>query len=111
VKTRQLAINSVSTRTLCLEFNWSPIVKSVASIGHVHVDDMADKPGELSNCNADRTLPGAGCLDLGQIFGRLEAFGYAGCFSIEMFDEDLWAMPATIAAKRMYASLLPLCSD
>ena len=134
---------------LCLEFNWSPIVKSVRTavdvarrsgaanvgvlfdpahyhctpsklemldtdsvpfIGHVHVDDMADKPGELSNCNADRTLPGAGCLDLGQIFGRLEAFGYAGYFSIEMFDEDLWAMPATMAAKRMYASLLPLCS-
>ncbi|MDP7633582.1 MAG: sugar phosphate isomerase/epimerase family protein [Candidatus Latescibacteria bacterium] len=134
---------------LCVEFNWSPIVKSVRTavevarrsgadnvgvlfdpahyhctpsklemldvdsvpyIGHVHVDDMADKPGELSNCNADRALPGEGCLDLGQIFGRLEQFGYDGYFSIEMFDEELWAMPPTVAAKRMYDSLLPLCS-
>jgi 4-hydroxyphenylpyruvate dioxygenase len=88
---------------LCLEFNWSPMVKSlrtaadvarrtgrqnvgvlfdpahyhctptkfdqltrenVAAIRHVHVDDMRDKPGELSDCNADRVLPGQGCLDL-----------------------------------------------
>ncbi len=133
---------------LCLEFNWSPVVKSVRTavdvarrsgsnnvgvlfdpahyhctpsklemltaesvphIAHVHVDDMADKPGELSNCNADRALPGEGCLDLRQIFGRLEQFGYEGYFSIEMFDEQLWAMPADQAAARMYASLLPLC--
>ena len=134
---------------LCLEFNWSPIVKSVRTavevarrsgssnvgvlfdpahyhctpsklemltadsvqyIGHVHVNDMADKPGELCNCNADRVLPGQGCLDLQQIFGRLEQFGYQGYFSIEMFDEQLWAMPADQAAAKMYASLLPLCA-
>ncbi|MBT3341450.1 MAG: sugar phosphate isomerase/epimerase [Gemmatimonadetes bacterium] len=134
--------------TLCLEFNWSPIVKSVRTavevarrsgvanvgvlfdpahyhctpsklemldaesvpfIAHVHVDDMADIPGELSNCNGDRRLPGEGCLDLPLIFSRLELNGYDGYFSIEMFDEELWAMSPEAAAKGMYASLLPLC--
>lgn len=133
---------------LCLEFNWSPIVKSIRTavdvarrsacdnvavlfdpahyhctpsklemldadsvpfIAHVHVDDMADTPGELSNCNADRRLPGEGCLDLPRIFSRLEQFGYKGYFSIEMFDEELWALPPEAAAERMYASLQHLC--
>ncbi|MBI4023715.1 MAG: sugar phosphate isomerase/epimerase [Verrucomicrobia bacterium] len=134
--------------TICIEFNWSPIVKSLRTaaeiarrsqaknvgvlfdpahyhctptkadqldaenvrfIKHVHVNDMRDKPGELSQCNADRVLPGAGCLDLKALFGALEKHGYKGCFSIEMFNDELWAMPAAQAAKLMYNSLLPLC--
>jgi len=134
--------------TLCIEFNWSPIVKSlrtaaqiarrsrvanvgvlfdpahfhctpskfdqldeanVAMIKHVHVDDMADKPGELSDCNADRVLPGSGCLDLKAIFSRIEKLGYRGYFSIEMFNDKLWAMTPQRAAKLMYNSLLPYC--
>ena len=136
--------------TLCIEFNWSPIVKSlrtaaeiarqsgaknvgvlfdpahyhctptkfeqltaqnVAMIRHVHVNDMADKPGELSNCNADRVLPGDGCLDLKSLFNRLERHGYCGYYSIEMFSEKLWKMPARRAARLMYQSLLPYCRD
>ncbi|MCL4506293.1 MAG: sugar phosphate isomerase/epimerase [Chloroflexi bacterium] len=132
--------------TLCLEFNWSPVVKSLRTaaeiarksrmsnvgvlfdpahyhctptkfdqlnaqnipcIRHVHVDDMNDKPGELSNCNSDRALPGKGCLDLKSIFNQLERYGYRGHYSIEMFDEKLWQMPARKAAKIMYQSLLP----
>lgn len=133
--------------TLCLEFNWSPIVKSirtaadvarrsgrsnagvlfdpahyhctpskfeqltgenVALVRHVHVDDMRDKPGELSNCNSDRVLPGQGCLDLPALFGRLEEHGYRGYYSIELFNEELWSMPVRDAAKLMYQSMLTL---
>lgn len=136
--------------TLCIEFNWSPLVKSlrtaaeiarrsgadnvgvvfdpahyyctptkfdqltaqnVATIRHVHVDDMRDKPAELSNCNSDRVLPGQGILDLDALLGTLERHGYDGLFSIELFNEDLWAMPAHQAARLMYESLLPLCED
>ena len=132
--------------TLCLEFNWSPVVKSlrtaaevarksrasnvgvlfdpahyyctptkfdqlnaqnIALIRHVHVDDMNDKPSELSNCNSDRALPGHGCLDLKAIFGQLDRNGYRGYYSIEMFSDKLWAMPARKAARIMYDSLLP----
>lgn len=135
---------------ILIEFNWSPVVKSlrtaaeiarrsgaknagvlfdpahyhctptkfeqltpenVATIKHVHVDDMRDKPGELSNCNADRELPGNGVLDLRAIFGRIEELGYRGNFSIEMFSEKLWALPPAEAARRMYSSLLPFCED
>lgn len=134
--------------TLALEFNWSPLVKSLASavrvcelvnhprlgvlfdpahyyvtptkfsdltpgnirwIRHVHVDDMANKPADLSNCNTDRELPGEGILDLTAILGTIEAHGYDGAFSIEMFSEELWALPAEEAARRCYQSLLPLC--
>ncbi len=78
-------------------------------IRHVHVDDMRDKPGELSHCNSDRVLPGRGCLDLTDLIGRIESFGYRGFYSIEMFNEELWRLPADEAAALMYNSLLPFC--
>lgn len=133
---------------LAVEFNWSPVVKSlrsakivvdeadhervgilfdpahfhctpsklddltadvVAKIAHVHVDDMADKPGDRSDCNADRVLPGKGVLDLKAILGRIEAHGYGGAFSIEMFNDALWKLPADDAAQQMYAAMKRLC--
>ena len=136
--------------SIALEFNWSPIVRSLQSavriaeqvdhpqfgvlfdpahyyttvtkfehltpetvrwIKHVHMNDMRDKPGELSNCNSDRVLPGQGVLDLHAIISRLEAYGYQGFFSIEMFNEELWALPAETAAMHCYQSLLPLCHE
>jgi len=135
---------------LCVEFNWSPVVKSLRTaieiarrsgmpnvgvlfdtahyhctpskfeqmnaesvpfIRHVHINDMRDKPGELSDCNSDRVLPGQGCLDLRAVVSRLDSCGYDGYYSIELFNEDLWAMPAAEAARLMYESLLPLCDD
>ena len=135
---------------LLIEFNWSPVVKSlrtaaeiarlsgavntgvlfdpahyhctptkfdqlnaanVALIKHVHVNNMRDKPGELSNCNDDRLLPGEGVLDLKALFGQIEKHGYVGDFSIEMFDPGLRKLPPLEAATRMYRSLIPLCES
>jgi 2-keto-myo-inositol isomerase len=132
---------------LLIEFNWSPIVKSLRTaaevarrsgsanagvlfdtahyhctpskfeqidsatvdlIGNVHVNDMRDKPGELSHCNDDRELPGEGHLDLQAILGRIGSFGYEGYYVLEMFSDRLWAMPAAEAARLMYASMLRL---
>lgn len=146
---RDLAEQFPESCALAVEFNWSPIVKSVRSafavtqaannprvgilfdpahyhcttskledltepvvkkILHVHVDDMRDKPGELSHCNADRVLPLEGTLDLKQLLGRLEQHGYQGLFSLEMFNEDLWQMPAAKAAPLCYASMKKLCA-
>jgi len=131
-----------------LEFNWSPVVKSLRTaveaalrsgnprvgvlfdtahyhctptkpdqinaqsvplIRHVHLNDMRDKPGELSNCNSDRVLPGQGCLDLKEIIGTLDKNGYSGLCAIELFNDELWAMPPERAARLMYESLLPFC--
>ena len=75
----------------------------------MHLDDMRDKPGDLSHCNDDRVLPGQGILDLPALIARLEQHGYQGYFSIEMFNRDLWQLPAAEAARRCYESLLPLC--
>ena len=63
------------------------------------------KPGDRSDCNGDRVLPGEGILPLKAMFNRIEAAGYKGFFSIEMFNADLWALPCGEAAKRMYASM------
>jgi 2-keto-myo-inositol isomerase len=134
---------------LAVEFNWSPVVKSVRSahvvveeaadprvgilfdpahfhctsskfedltpdvikhIAHVHVDDMRNLPGEHSNCNADRMLPGEGILDLKRLLGTIEQGGYRGAFSIEMFNEDLWKLPVDEAARRCYAAMMKLCA-
>ncbi len=78
-------------------------------IRHVHVNDMADKPGEHAHCNSDRRLPGQGILDLREILGRIESHGYSGFFSIEMFDEELRSLPPRRSAGILYESLLSLC--
>ena len=134
--------------SIAVEFNWSPVVKSLHSavrvaekvdhpqvgvlfdpahyyttvtkfehlnaqsvrwIKHVHLDDMRDKPGELSNCNSDRVLLGQGILNVRGLIERLEQYGYTGFYSLEMFNEDLWKLPVTEAARQCYDCLLPYC--
>jgi sugar phosphate isomerase/epimerase len=85
--------------------------EAVGWIKHVHLNDMADKPGELSNCNADRVLMGDGILPLSALIGRLEEYGYEGSYSIELFNEGLWQLPAAETAALCYQSLLPYCED
>jgi 2-keto-myo-inositol isomerase len=84
-------------------------VDSVRWIKHVHLNDMPDKPADLTHRDADRVLPEEGVLDLPEILGAIERSGYAGFFSIELFNADLWRLPAKEAARRCYESLLPLC--
>jgi len=85
--------------------------RTVPWIKHVHFDDMRDKPGEYSNCNSDRVLPGEGAIDLPDLIGRLERHGYRGYYSIEMFNEDLWKLPAAEAARLCYESMARLTAD
>ncbi len=133
---------------IAVEFNWSPIVRSLPSavrvaqladhprvgvlfdpahyhttptklsdinagsvryIKHVHLDDMPDTPPDLTHRDFDRVLPGEGVLDLREIIAAIEQNGYDGYFSIELFNADLWQLPAKEAARRCYESLLPLC--
>jgi 2-keto-myo-inositol isomerase len=84
--------------------------EGVRWVRHVHMDDMRDKPGELSHCNDDRVLPGEGIVGLPALIERLEAGGYRGYWSLEMFSAELWALPAAEAARRGYESLRRLCS-
>ena len=81
--------------------------ETVPFIRHVHVDNMPAKPAEYTNCNADRLLPGdpRGAYDLAAIFGRLEVLGYRGDYCIEMFSDELWALPPAESAKRMFDAM------
>jgi sugar phosphate isomerase/epimerase len=146
---RAVARNFPDGVKLALEFNWSPVMKSLRSasivveeaddprvgilfdpahfyctpskfedltpqvvgrIVHVHVDDMRDKPGDRSDCNGDRVLPGEGVVGVKRLIDHLEAHGYRGMFSIEMFNAELWAMPAVVAATKMYEAMKNLTS-
>lgn len=78
-------------------------------IKHVHLNDMPDIPADLAHRDFDRVLPGEGVLDLPEIISALERSGYEGYFAIELFNADLWALPAKETARRCYESLLPLC--
>src|SRR5215213_3266739 len=84
---------------------------SVKWIKHVHLNDMPETPADLTHRDFDRVLPGEGVLDLPEIIAALEKNGYKGYFSIEMFSAKLWRLPAKEAARRCYASLLPLCEQ
>lgn len=147
---RDLALSIPESVAVALEFNWSPLVKSLRSAGraveaaahprvgilfdpahyhctsskfedltprvverilHVHVDDMRPLPGELSNCNSDRVLPGEGALDLRRIFGRLEEHGYKGLYSLELFNADFWVLSVEESARRGYEALVRLCGE
>ena len=46
-------------------------------------------------------------LDLPEAISALEKNGYGGYSSIEMFNAELWQLPAKEAARRCYES--PLC--
>jgi len=82
---------------------------SVKWIKHVHLNDMPDIPADLAHRDFDRVLPGEGVLDLPEIISALEKSGYEGYFAIELFNAELWALPAKETARRCYESLLPLC--
>jgi 2-keto-myo-inositol isomerase len=78
-------------------------------IKHVHLNDMPDIPADLAHRDFDRVLPGEGVLDLPEIISALEENGYGRYFAIELFNADLWVLPAKETARRCYESLLPLC--
>ena len=83
----------------------------IKKIIHVHVNDMHDKPGDLSNCNADRVLPGQGCLDVPGLIRTLEQAGYKGLFSIELFNDELWKLPPEQCARQCYQSMQQLTTN
>ena len=76
-------------------------------IKHVHVDNMPMSPAETTDCNTARLLPGdpASAYDLVDLFGRFEKFGYKGNYAIEMFNDELWAMPPAAACQKMFAAM------
>lgn len=73
---------------------WDPdlereIARAGASICSFHVCDWRTPTRDLLN---DRTLMGAGCIDIPRIRGWVEAAGFDGFNEVEIFSEEYWGM-------------------
>jgi len=67
----------------------------------VHLNDAPT--GRLEEVeDGKRVLPGEGVIDLKQFFAELNAVGYRGPISLEVFSEKLKALPAEEAARRAW---------
>src|SRR5688500_7262863 len=60
------------------------VVAQPGRLFFVHVNDVPASPRELW-ADADRVLPGTGCVPLGAIFDSLARSGYGGYVSLELF--------------------------
>lgn len=72
-----------------------------APIAFVHLNDARDLPREILR-DSDRVLPGQGCFPLREIVRRIEATGYDGYYSLELFNAELWAADPFEAAARCH---------
>ncbi len=70
----------------------------------VHLDDAEDRPREALS-DAHRLLPGEGVIPLERLVRRLEALGYDGVYSVELFRPEYWAWEPLRLAREARASL------
>jgi 2-keto-myo-inositol isomerase len=76
-----------------------------AHIFAFHLDDLEDTPKEAIT-DAMRVLPGLGVVPLADICRRLQAIGYDGPCSVELFRPEYWGWdPQELAVKARGAAL------
>jgi 4-hydroxyphenylpyruvate dioxygenase len=73
-------------------------------IAIVHAND-ALKKGERNYGLQERILPGEGDLDLREFYKILKEENYKGPVSVELFNEEVWKMPPTEAARLAWKSI------
>jgi len=76
-----------------------------------HLNDLRDCPPEVCNVNNDRVIPGDGSLPLVEWLAKVEACGFTGWHSVELFCEDLWNEPVLEIAKKVKAGCERLWPD
>jgi sugar phosphate isomerase/epimerase len=76
---------------------------SAKQIVLVHFNDAAAGPLEKIE-DGKRLLPGEGVIDLKGFFAGLDAAGYAGPVSVEVFSQELSAQPPKVAAERAWGA-------
>lgn len=65
----------------------------------VHLDDApAGEPAALTD--AQRLLPGEGVIPLRALIDRLQAAGYGGAYSLELFRPEYWTWDPVVLARR-----------
>jgi 2-keto-myo-inositol isomerase len=73
----------------------------------VHLDDAPDDaPSRLTD--AQRLLPGDGALPLQPLVARLQALGYRGAYSLELFRPEYWRWEPEVLARRGLAAMQAL---
>ena len=87
----------------CGDSQLADIAAAGRAINHVHLNDAP--PGDASTFDDSvRRLPGDGVMDLPAIINALEAAGYQGPVGVEIFNDDLRALPIAEGAARVAAA-------
>lgn len=80
-----------------------------AHIFAFHLDDLEDTPKEAIS-DATRLLPGQGVIPLDEICAHMQANGYDGVCSIELFRPEYWAWDPHELARQARAAALAVLS-
>ena len=81
-----------------------------ASRMHVfHINDYPADPPRESIGDEHRVYPGDGVCELPKIIGELVDAGFAGCFSLELFNRDYWKQDALAVARTGLAKMKAVC--
>ncbi len=87
----------------CGSSRLADIGAAAGRINLVHLNDApAGTPSDLDD--SVRRLPGDGVMDLGAVIDALEAAGYSGSGGVEVFSDELLALPGLDAARRVAAA-------
>lgn len=87
----------------CGDSELADIAAAGRAINHVHLNDAP--PGDPTTFDDSvRRLPGDGVMNLSAILAALEAAGYEGPGGVEIFSDDLRALPIAEGAARVAAA-------
>ncbi len=109
------AVNSASFGlTLDVWHVWheADIHRRISRLGsELQVVHVCDWPADRPRAPGDRVLPGDGCIDLRGLLGAIEASGYRGAYSLEVFSEgwlpdSIWKEPGERVLKRAFAGFM-----
>jgi 2-keto-myo-inositol isomerase len=64
-----------------------------------HINDYPAAPPRAQIDDADRVYPGDGVAPLGELFRTLQAIGFRGFLSVELFNPGYWKQPAPSVAR------------
>jgi sugar phosphate isomerase/epimerase len=71
-----------------------------AALPVFHINDYPDTPPRAEIDDAHRVYPGDGVAPLDELLRTLEAIGFRGFLSVELFNRDYWQQPAPEVAQR-----------
>ena len=90
----------------CGDSELADIAAAGRAINHVHLNDAP--PGDPSTFDDSvRRLPGDGVMDIAAISNALDAAGYRGPGGVEIFNDEMRALPIAEGAARVAAALPP----